>query len=76
MPILTAREHDRNRALLEAVDSFAAASIERTMHSLADMSWNLLEGEVDMALAAPLLYYRGKYAKMLKEGQSGSTGSA
>ncbi len=26
--------------------------------------------------AAPLLYYRGKYAKMLKEGQSGSTGSA
>ena len=68
MPILTAREHDRNRALLEAVDSFAAGSIERTMHSLADMSWNLLEGEVDMALAAPLLYSRREADLVLLQG--------
>lgn len=68
MPILTAREHDRNRALLEAVDSFAAGSIERTTHSIADTSWNLLEGEVDMALASPLLFSQREADLVLLEG--------
>lgn len=56
MPILVAHEHDRNRALLAAIEAEGAPALERRDLSPADVEWQLLEGEADIALASPLTF--------------------
>ncbi|MDT8323189.1 MAG: MqnA/MqnD/SBP family protein [Bacteroidota bacterium] len=56
MPILSTQEHERNRALLEVLDSELGPSLDRREQSPADSAWKLLEGELDLALVSPLVF--------------------
>ncbi|MCB2203807.1 hypothetical protein KQI65_03595 [bacterium] len=56
MPVLSTQEHKRNRDLLRAFEMEAGPMLDRIEQQPADTAWKLLEGEVDMALASPLLF--------------------
>jgi predicted solute-binding protein len=68
MPTLSTRHHARNQDLLEALDRVSEGSIEHMIQNDAEIQWNFLEGEVDIALASPLLFAKREADLVLLEG--------